>query len=163
MSTLGCPQGSEKGRAYISGSSLAAPELGLRWEGKDGFLSEDLDVPNCPVFSGLRGARAWRLSGLGCGTLHLGAFWSRGLISALSHAVSDKMSSFRVDLASYLLPQGIDLPLPFFLFSSENMENRCKPSLQFCVSCLFVLTQLLSWVTTGECVLVSLPMSPYSG
>nr|XP_034380656.1 butyrophilin subfamily 3 member A2-like [Arvicanthis niloticus] len=30
------------------------------------------------------------------------------------------------------------------------MENCCKPSLLFSVSCLFVLTQLLSWVTTQQ-------------
>ncbi|XP_052019992.1 butyrophilin subfamily 3 member A2-like [Apodemus sylvaticus] len=30
------------------------------------------------------------------------------------------------------------------------MENRCKPSLLFSVSCLVVLTQLLTWVTTKQ-------------
>ena len=68
-----------------------------------------------------------------------------------------------MDLASYLLPQGVDLPLLFFSSVLLDMENHRKPSLLFHVPCLFVLTQLLSWVTTRESVLVCLPMSPCSG
>ena len=50
----------------------------------------------------------------------------------------------------------------FFLQLGRTWKNHHKLFLLFLVSCLFVLTQLLSWVTTSEFVLFCLPMSPYS-
>ena len=59
VSPLGSPQGAERaGPGFWV--ELAALWLGMGWKGRNGFLSEDLDVPSSPVlFCMAGGTRAW--------------------------------------------------------------------------------------------------------
>ncbi|KAM7319232.1 hypothetical protein ACRRTK_022344 [Alexandromys fortis] len=150
--SLGSPQGAEKGRAWVLGRARCTV-AGHGVKGRNGFLSEDLDVPSSPVLFCVAG----RNLGMGVcqcwvvGDVHPGSvdvFCPVGRTPALMI-----LSLLRCPCSVWNLPpaaaQGAWSP-HLCLSGSEDMDNCCKHALLCHVTCLFVLAQLLTRASTDE-------------
>lgn len=164
VSLWASPQGAEKGRAWVLGKARCTL-AGHGVERKEWLPLRGLGCPQLSslVLHGREEPGHGCLSVLGCGGVHPGSvdvFCPVGLTPALMI-----LSLLRCPSSVWNLPpaaaQGAWSP-HLCLPGSEDMDKCCKHALLCHVTCLFVLAQLLTRASTGECALLSLPMSPCS-